>query len=77
MSFSLPMSKNIGIKGDSGAGKSTLAQLLAGFYSPDNGRICINEQNIENINRKDLRKLITYVPQESFIMSGTIKDNLF
>ena len=77
MSFSLPVSKNIGVKGDSGAGKSTLAQLLAGFYSPDNGRICINEQNIENINRKDLRKLITYVPQESFIMSGTIKDNLF
>lgn len=57
-----------GIKGDSGVGKSTLAQLLAGFYVPDSGKICINEKNIENINRKDLRKLITYVPQESFIV---------
>jgi len=65
-----------GIKGDSGVGKSTLAQLLAGFYVPDSGKICINEKNIENINRKDLRKLITYVPQESFIVSGSIKDNL-
>nr|AHW46187.1 putative EntHF ABC-transporter [Enterococcus faecium] len=76
INLSLPLNKNIGIKGDSGVGKSTLAQLLAGFYVPDSGKICINEKNIENINRKDLRKLITYVPQESFIVSGSIKDNL-
>ncbi|MBO1102228.1 peptidase domain-containing ABC transporter [Enterococcus hirae] len=76
LSISFPISKNIGIKGDSGTGKSTLARLLTGFYSPGKGNIYINEQNIENINRKDLRKLIAYVPQESFIMSGTIRDNL-
>lgn len=76
VNISLPLKKNIGIKGDSGSGKSTLAKLLIGFYSPDKGNICIDEKNIKSIDKANLRKLITYVPQEAFIMSGTFKENL-
>lgn len=77
LNFSIPLKKNIGIIGDSGSGKSTLAKLLVGFLEPDEGQIYIDNHDITHISNDRLRSMITYVPQESFILSGTIKENLF
>jgi len=77
LNFSIPLKKNVGIIGDSGSGKSTLAKLLVGFLEPDEGHIYIDNHDITHISNDRLRSMITYVPQESFILSGTIKENLF
>lgn len=67
--------KLIGIIGESGCGKSTLLKLLLGLYETKKGKISI-EFNNYNVFSKDLRKYISYVPQDNFLMSGTIKENL-
>lgn len=67
--------KLIGIIGESGCGKSTLLKLLLGLYEAKKGKISI-EFNNHNVFSKDLRKYISYVPQDNFLMSGTIKENL-
>ena len=64
------------IVGESGSGKSTLAKLLAGFQKISEGDIYFNKENINSISLKCLRNQVTYIPQESFLFSGTIKDNI-
>nr|WP_237417434.1 ATP-binding cassette domain-containing protein [Halobacillus litoralis] len=64
------------IVGPSGAGKSTLFQLLQGFYKPTTGSIIFNGQSINQMNLAARRQLIAYVPQESFLFSGSLKENL-
>lgn len=66
----------VGIVGRSGSGKSTALQLLLKFYSPDVGLIKVDNRNIAEINTKELRKIIAYVPQEPSIFSGTIRSNI-
>ncbi|MBA0948318.1 peptidase domain-containing ABC transporter [Enterococcus gallinarum] len=68
--------EKIAIIGKSGSGKSTLAKLLVRFYDPTQGRILIDGKDISNIDRREIRNIITYVPQDSFFFRGTIKDNL-
>lgn len=66
----------IGLCGHSGAGKSTLINLLARFYVAQEGSIEIDGVDIRNISLEDLRKQIGIVPQESYLFSGTIYDNI-
>ena len=66
----------IAITGKSGSGKSTIAQLLLNFYNPNSGQITINNTNILDIKHTNLRSKIAYIPQEIFIFSGTIKENI-
>lgn len=68
--------EKVSIVGMSGSGKSTLAKLFVKFYDPSSGNICIDNQDILKISNSSLRKLITYVPQQPFLFSGTISDNL-
>ena len=66
----------IGLVGHSGAGKSTMTSLLARFYVAQEGSIEIDGVDIRNISLDDLRKQIGIVPQESYLFSGTIADNI-
>ncbi|MHC9533461.1 peptide cleavage/export ABC transporter [Dellaglioa sp. L3N] len=64
------------IVGMSGSGKSTLVKLLVDFFQPVEGKITINQHNIKTIDKKILRKFINYIPQNPYLFSGTILDNL-
>lgn len=64
------------IVGMSGSGKSTLAKLLVNFFEPSSGTILINGHQLNSIDKHTLRKYINYLPQDPYIFSGTILDNL-
>lgn len=64
------------IVGASGSGKSTLAKLLVGFLEPSKGEILYKNYKLQLINKQTLRRYINYIPQEPFIFSGTIEENL-
>ena len=66
----------VGIIGPSGIGKSTVLELLLRFYEADGGRILVDGQSVKEINLYDLRRAISYVPQEPVLRQGTIRDNL-
>lgn len=66
----------IGLVGHSGAGKSTMINLLCRFYVAQQGSIEIDGVDIRDISLEDLRKQIGIVPQESYLFSGTIADNI-
>lgn len=60
----------------SGSGKSTLVKLLVNFFEPYQGEITINNYPLNSINKHVLRSLINYIPQNPYIFSGTILENL-
>lgn len=68
--------KTIGIKGQIGSGKSTLANLLVRLYDTTSGEILIDGQPIKKYDLFKLRKSIGYVPQEVFLFSDTIRNNI-
>lgn len=68
--------ENVALVGESGSGKSTIAKLLLKFYLPSSGEILVNDKRINDLSTFNLRKIIGYVPQNSYIFFGTIKDNL-
>ena len=76
--FSMLIKKGerIAIVGESGAGKTTIAKLLLKFYEYDNGSITISDYALPDIKIESLRDKIAYVPQETYIFSGSIMDNL-
>ena len=71
-----PKGKMIGIHGPSGCGKSTLLKLLMRFWDVDNGEIKINGENIKNLNTENLRSMISYITQETYIFNGSIAENI-
>ena len=68
--------ERIGIVGHSGNGKTTITSLLLGFYQVNNGTILINDISLENIDQKQLRKMIGVVSQDVMIFEDTIRYNL-
>lgn len=68
--------EKVAFVGESGSGKTTLAKLLLHMYAPSEGEILINDNNIEDIKIEKLRERISYVPQETFLFSGSILKNL-
>ncbi len=76
ISFSIKPGEFVAIVGSSGSGKSTIAQLLLGFFEPSKGQIQVFDKDRESINPHALRKLIAYVPQNPFMFSGSIIENL-
>lgn len=75
-SFRIKKGDWVGITGPSGIGKSTILELLLRFYEPDGGRILADGQPMEEINLYELRRAVSYVPQEPVLRQGTIRDNL-
>ena len=68
--------ERIGIRGASGSGKSTLFNLMLGFFTPTSGEILIDGRKLTSANRSEWHKLVGYVPQEIFIIEGTLADNI-
>jgi len=76
ISFTVKQGKTLGIIGPIGSGKSTLSELLCRISDVDSGTISIGGENIKNVNLYDLRRAIGYVPQESFLFSDSIYNNI-
>lgn len=76
INLTIHQGEKIAFVGESGSGKTTLSKLLLHFYTPQKGEILINGNNIEDIQIETLREKIAYIPQETFLFSGTIMENL-
>jgi ATP-binding cassette subfamily B multidrug efflux pump len=76
ISFAIEPGKTLAIIGKTGAGKSTIANLICRLFDPDSGQVNINGQNIKSVNIDALRSGIGYVPQEVFLFSDTISNNI-
>ena len=76
--FNLKISKNkiYGFKGKTGSGKTTIINLLAGLIFPQKGTISIDNLAYEDINMASLHKIISYVPQNIYLMDSSIKENI-
>ena len=66
----------VALVGHTGAGKSTIAKLLTRFYDPRAGRITIDDHDLRDVTQSSLRRQLGIVPQEGFLFSGTIADNI-
>tara|TARA_B110000879_G_scaffold47912_1_gene67483 strand:- start:11 stop:1777 length:1767 start_codon:yes stop_codon:yes gene_type:complete len=76
LSFTIKEGQTLGVIGKIGSGKSTLAELLCRINDPIEGEITIGSDVISKVNLNDLRSAIGYVPQESFLFSDTIYNNI-
>jgi ATP-binding cassette, subfamily B, bacterial len=76
LNLTVPAGKVVALVGHSGAGKSTLLSLLQGFYKPDQGELLLDGMPMGRIPLGTLRRSIAYVPQETFLFSGTIRENI-
>ena len=76
INFKLTSGMTIGIFGKTGCGKSSLAQILCRLYEINSGEILINGSSVNDIKLSDFRKKIGYVPQDVFLFSDTIKNNI-
>lgn len=76
LNCSIQPGEHVGIVGESGAGKSTLFALLLRFYDPSAGAVLIDGQDIRACTNASVREAIAYVPQETLLFDGTIRDNL-
>ncbi|MAV00791.1 MAG: ABC transporter [Flavobacteriaceae bacterium] len=76
INFSIKSVDKLGITGGTGSGKSTLMNLLCRLYDIDDGEILIDNIPIKEINLNSLRKQIGYVPQDTFLFSDTIMNNI-
>ena len=76
VSLVVPPGQTLALVGETGAGKSTLAKLVARFYDPDEGRVLIDGHDLRDVTEHSLRSQLGIVPQESFLFSGTIRDNI-
>ncbi|QIL38161.1 ABC transporter ATP-binding protein [Pedobacter sp. HDW13] len=76
VSFEIKSGEFVAIIGKTGSGKSTLANLIMRMYDVENGQIDVDGKNIKALNLKDYRGQIGFVPQEVFLFSDTIKNNI-
>jgi ATP-binding cassette subfamily B protein len=76
ISFSVNKGETLAIMGKTGSGKSTILDLIGRLYDIESGTIAIDGTDIKNLNLYDLRDQIGYVPQEAFLFSDTIENNL-
>ena len=76
LSFKIEAGKSLAIMGKTGSGKSTIALLLCRLIDPTEGEILIDGRNLKDINLENYRKFIGYIPQESFLFSDTIENNI-
>lgn len=74
--LSVQAGQRVAIVGPTGCGKTTVINLLMRFYDVQSGRICVDDQDIRNVTRSSLRDNYGMVLQETWLKSGTIKDNI-
>lgn len=76
VSFSVEPGMSVALVGPTGAGKSTIVNLLSRFYDVNSGRVLIDGQDVSGVTLQSLRSQMGIMMQDSFIFSGTIKDNI-
>ncbi|MBZ6003913.1 peptide cleavage/export ABC transporter [Leuconostoc gelidum subsp. aenigmaticum] len=76
VSLQIGQGEKIALVGVSGSGKSTLVKLLVNFFHPESGTIMLGNSTLENIDKHELRAHINYLPQEPYIFTGSIIENL-
>lgn len=76
ISFSVTPGQTVALVGRSGSGKTTFVNLLQGLYHPDRGRISVDGHDICHVSPQALRSQLGVVPQECFLFSGTILENI-
>ncbi len=76
ISLSIKKGETTGIVGKTGSGKSTLLELIGRLYDIDQGALLIDDTPVDQLNLKDLRQAIGYVPQDAFLFSDSIKNNI-
>ncbi len=72
----IPPGQTVALVGATGAGKSTMAKLVARFYDPTAGRVLVDGNDLRDITSASLRSQMGIVPQEAFLFSGTIGENI-
>ncbi len=72
----IPPGQTVALVGETGAGKSTFAKLVARFYDPTSGSVLVDGHDLKTVTAHSLRSQMGMVPQEGFLFSGTIRDNL-
>lgn len=76
INLTIKQGEKVSFVGVSGSGKTTIAKLLVNFYKPYKGTISLNGQNIDQLDKRSLRQFINYLPQQSYVFSGSLLDNL-
>ncbi|SDC02380.1 ATP-binding cassette, subfamily B, MsbA [Paenibacillus sp. UNCCL117] len=74
--LTVPAGKAVALVGPSGAGKSTIFNLMMGFYTPDAGQILIDRKPLRSFSFAELRSCTAYVPQDTYLFAGTIRENI-
>src|SRR5947209_3053464 len=72
----IPAGQTVALVGETGAGKSTFAKLVSRFYDPTEGRVLVDGHDLRAIAARSLRAQMGIVPQEGFLFSGTVRDNI-
>ncbi len=76
LSLTIPPGQTVALVGATGAGKSTIAKLVARFYDPTQGAVLVDGHDLRDIRQDSLRRQLGIVPQEGFLFSGTIGENI-
>jgi ABC-type multidrug transport system fused ATPase/permease subunit len=76
VSLVVPPGQTVALVGATGAGKSTLAKLVARFYDPESGRVLVDGRDLRTVTERSLRSQLGVVPQEGYLFSGTIAENI-
>lgn len=76
LSLKIEPGETIALVGETGAGKSTFAKLIARFYDPDSGRVLVDGHDLREVQVDSLRSQMGIVPQEGFLFSGTLRENV-
>jgi ATP-binding cassette subfamily B protein len=74
--IAIPPGQTVALVGATGAGKSTFAKLVARFYDPTEGAITVDGHDLRAVSAHSLRSQMGIVPQEAFLFSGTVRDNI-
>jgi ATP-binding cassette subfamily B protein len=72
----VPPGQTLALVGATGAGKSTFAKLVARFYDPQAGRVLVDGHDLRGVRQEALRRQLGIVPQEGFLFSGSVRDNI-
>jgi ATP-binding cassette subfamily B protein len=76
VSVHIPAGGSLALVGETGAGKSTFAKLVARFYDPQRGRVLVDGHDLRDLRAQCLRSQLGIVPQEGFLFSGTVRENI-